>query len=96
MHFLVLYIQSTIIVYFQVKQEERNKRNDLYVLANSYSGRLKAIKPSLMPETDFHIVPKRPQMSKVVNGTADSVTGGSEQKVSGETVENRGRVSNMG
>ena len=39
-----------------MKQEEKNGRNDLYVLANSYSGRLKSKKPTLLQENDFHIV----------------------------------------
>lgn len=45
-----------------------------------------------MPETDFHIVPKRPQAAKVVNGTAESVSG--DQKASGDSGESRSRVSN--
>lgn len=75
-----------------MKQEERNRRNDLYVLANSYSGRLKAIRPNLMPETEFHIVPKRPPVSKVVNGTAD--TAGGEQK-GGDITDTRGKVKKL-
>ncbi|XP_063849502.1 THO complex subunit 2-like isoform X3 [Scylla paramamosain] len=55
-----------------VKLQERNSRNDLYVLANSYSGRLKAIKPNLPQEPEFHIVPKRTPAAQKVNGTPDS------------------------
>ncbi|KAG7167870.1 THO complex subunit 2-like [Homarus americanus] len=75
----------------KVKVEERNRRNDLYVLANSYSGRLKAIKPNLMPETEFHIVPKRPQAAKAVNGTQENshATSGNESKSTGETAESK-------
>lgn len=71
--------------------EERNRRNDLYVLANSYSGRLKSAKTHLMPETEFHIVPKRPQAVKVVNGTTENTnaTSGGEAKATGEAVENK-------
>merc|ERR1711874_848711 len=54
----------------KVKTEEKNHRNDLYVLANSYSGRLKTIKASLMPETDFHNVPKKTTKAATTNGTA--------------------------
>ncbi|XP_076041102.1 THO complex subunit 2-like protein isoform X4 [Oratosquilla oratoria] len=43
----------------KVKQEERSNRNDLYVLANSYSGRLKAMKSVLILESEFHIVTKK-------------------------------------
>ncbi|XP_071535376.1 THO complex subunit 2 isoform X1 [Panulirus ornatus] len=75
----------------KVKMEERNRRNDLYVLANSYSGRLKSAKTHLMPETEFHIVPKRPQAAKAVNGTTENTnaTSGGESKPTGEVVENK-------
>jgi len=43
----------------KVKKEERNVRNDLYVLANSYSGRLRSKKSALLQEKDFHQV-RRP------------------------------------
>ncbi|XP_042869618.1 THO complex subunit 2-like [Penaeus japonicus] len=81
----------------KVKNEERNRRNDLYVLANSYSGRLKAAKPNLMPETDFHIVPKRPQASKVVNGASEksSSTTTNDVKSSGEVVEHNEKIVKM-
>lgn len=45
------------------------------MLANSYSGRLKAIKPNLPQEPEFHIVSKRHHTPKVVNGTPNSVPG---------------------
>ncbi|XP_064083683.1 THO complex subunit 2-like isoform X2 [Macrobrachium nipponense] len=76
----------------KVKNQEKNRRNDLYVLANSYSGRLKAAKSTLMPETDFHIVPKRtPPANKVVNGTtekAQAATNKGDGKTGGEVTEN--------
>lgn len=82
----------------QVKNEERNRRNDLYVLANSYSGRLKGAKPNLMPETDFHIVPKRPQAAKVVNGASEksSSTAANDVKSSGEVVEQNEKIVKVG
>lgn len=81
----------------KVKNEERNRRNDLYVLANSYSGRLKGAKPNLMPETDFHIVPKRPQAAKVVNGASEksSSTAANDVKSSGEMVEQNEKIVKM-
>ncbi|XP_068227072.1 THO complex subunit 2 isoform X2 [Palaemon carinicauda] len=74
----------------RVKNQEKSRRNDLYVLANSYSGRLKAAKSTLMPETDFHIVPKRtPPTSKVVNGTTEKAQAASKDgKAVGEVTEN--------
>ncbi|GAB6023947.1 THO complex subunit 2 [Chamberlinius hualienensis] len=37
-----------------VKNEEKEKRPDLYVLAIVYSGQLKSKKPSMIPEHEFH------------------------------------------
>ncbi|XP_063606637.1 THO complex subunit 2-like [Penaeus indicus] len=81
----------------KVKNEERNRRNDLYVLANSYSGRLKGAKPNLMPETDFHIVPKRPQAAKVVNGASEksSSSATNDVKSSGEVGDQNEKIVKM-
>lgn len=70
----------------KVKTEEKNRRNDLYVLANSYSGRLKTMKSSLMPETDFHNVPKKQSTKATSNGTAKS----KEAKDSKDGVDSKG------
>ena len=55
----------------QVKRDEKNNRNDLHVLANSYSGRLRAKKCKLLQEKDFHQV-RKPEEKKppppVTNG----------------------------
>lgn len=40
----------------RVKEEERNHRQDLYTLAISYIGQLKAKSPHMIREGDFHIV----------------------------------------
>lgn len=40
----------------KVKDEERGNRQDLHVLATSYSGQLKARSASMMKEADFHQV----------------------------------------
>lgn len=58
----------------KVVEEERNKRQDLFVLASSYSGQLKNKSSDMMKEADFHQVSDKPSKntqdsSKVVNGT---------------------------
>ncbi|XP_058804081.1 THO complex subunit 2 isoform X2 [Phymastichus coffea] len=40
----------------KVRDEERNKRQDLHVLATSYCGQLKARAPHMIRESDFHQV----------------------------------------
>lgn len=64
----------------KVKDEERNKRQDLFVLASSYLAILKGKASQFMKESDFHQVQqdraqkeKEPAESKAVNG--DSKTG---------------------
>jgi THO complex subunit 2 len=41
---------------FQVREEEKNQRQDLFILATSYSGQLKAKSASMIRENDFHQV----------------------------------------
>lgn len=43
-------------MYFQVREEEKNQRQDLFTLATSYSGQLKAKSASMIRENDFHQV----------------------------------------
>lgn len=40
----------------KVREEERGQRQDLHVLATSYSGQLKAKTPNMIREADFHHV----------------------------------------
>lgn len=40
----------------KIKEDEKNKRQDLYILATSYSGQLKARASFIMREADFHSV----------------------------------------
>ena len=40
----------------KVREEERGQRQDLHVLATSYSGQLKAKTPNMIRESDFHHV----------------------------------------
>ncbi|XP_077518841.1 THO complex subunit 2-like protein isoform X3 [Amblyomma americanum] len=39
----------------KIRQEEKDKRPDLFVLATGYSGQLKNKKPDLIPEHEFHV-----------------------------------------
>lgn len=57
----------------QVKKDEKNNRNDLYVLANSYSGRLRAKKPKLLSEKDFHQVRKQEEKKAAAQPTSNGV-----------------------
>jgi THO complex subunit 2 len=58
----------------KVKEEEKNQRQDLFVLASSYIAILKSKAKELMKESDFHQVAdrvqkeKEPQEVKVING----------------------------
>lgn len=58
----------------KVKEDEKNQRQDLFVLASSYSGQLKAKISSMMRESDFHQVADKPAKdaaeSKSLNGDA--------------------------
>lgn len=44
----------------KVCEEERNQRKDLYLLATSYIGRLKARSNDMIREADFHQVADKP------------------------------------
>ena len=57
----------------KVIEEEKNQRQDLFVLATSYIGQLKSKAVDMMKEADFHQVSDKPvkntqETSKVVNG----------------------------
>lgn len=57
----------------KVIEEEKNQRQDLFVLATSYIGQLKSKSVDMMKEADFHQVSDKPvkssqENSKVVNG----------------------------
>ncbi|XP_038107405.1 THO complex subunit 2 isoform X2 [Culex quinquefasciatus] len=57
----------------KVREDEKNKRQDLFVLASSYIGQLKAKSGQMMRESDFHQVAEKPvkvesQDSKAMNG----------------------------
>eukprot|EP00095_Tigriopus_kingsejongensis_P004528 maker-scaffold532_size145644-snap-gene-0.42 protein:Tk04528 transcript:maker-scaffold532_size145644-snap-gene-0.42-mRNA-1 annotation:"tho complex subunit 2" len=52
----------------KVIAEEKDKRMDLCIMARSYQGQLKAKRPQMMQERDFHI----PKESKGGSGTVDN------------------------
>lgn len=78
-HFPLLQKLSQIIEKYveRVIEEEKNKRQDLFVLASSYIGQLKTRSNDMMKEADFHQISDKPAKSsqdnvKAVNGNASS------------------------
>ncbi|CAD7086049.1 unnamed protein product [Hermetia illucens] len=57
----------------KVREEEKNHRPDLFVLASSYIGQLKTKSPQMIKESDFHQVSEKPSKDAVDN---KSVTNG--------------------
>lgn len=61
----------------KVIEEEKNQRQDLFVLATSYIGQLKSKAVDMMKEADFHQVSDKPknsqENSKVVNGNGTNL-----------------------
>lgn len=60
-----------------VIEEEKNQRQDLFVLATSYIGQLKSKAVDMIKEADFHQMSDKPVKSsqetvKVVNGNGPS------------------------
>jgi len=62
----------------KVCEQEKDQRKDLYIIATSYKGQLKAKKPGLMKENDFHLVKAKPGTATVTNGTNSTNTSTSE------------------
>lgn len=58
----------------KVRDEEKNKREDLHVLASSYLGILKQKHGQLIAEGDFHQVSEKAADHKSVNGSAKIAT----------------------
>jgi THO complex subunit 2 len=52
----------------RVRDEEKNKREDLNALANSYLSVLKQKEKNLINECDFHQVNEKASEGKVING----------------------------
>ncbi|XP_064608579.1 THO complex subunit 2-like isoform X2 [Liolophura sinensis] len=57
----------------RLRQEEKEKRPDIYALAMGYSGQLKAKKSSWVPENEFHLKEKdQKNQAKAANAKADA------------------------
>lgn len=54
----------------RVREEEKNKRPDLFVIASSYIGQLKTKANQMIKETDFHQVPERSMKGSTTGGGA--------------------------
>lgn len=54
----------------KVREEEKNKRPDLFVIASSYIGQLKTKAAQMIKESDFHQVTERPQRDAQLNNVA--------------------------
>lgn len=53
-------ICEIFLCFVQVREEERNQRQDLFVLASSYIGQLKSKSNDMIREVDFHQVADKP------------------------------------
>lgn len=54
----------------KVREEEKNKRPDLFVIASSYIGQLKTKAAQMIKESDFHQVSERPLRVETGNAAA--------------------------
>ncbi|XP_047355707.1 THO complex subunit 2 isoform X2 [Vespa velutina] len=66
----------------KVKEEERGQRQDLHILATSYSGQLKARTPCMIRESDFHHVGDKAGKTQDASNTdtVDKVSNGITSK----------------
>ncbi|XP_053328983.1 THO complex subunit 2 [Spea bombifrons] len=64
----------------KIRQEEKDKRPDLYALAMGYSGQLKSRKPFMVPENEFHH--KDPPARSTVPPTVQNGPGTASQSAS--------------
>lgn len=78
-----LYIEKYFVpffnltLFFQVREEEKTQRRDLFALASCYLAQLKAKSDQMIREPDFHHVPEKPVKETVTevkdtNGDAKS------------------------
>ncbi|XP_068150279.1 THO complex subunit 2 [Drosophila tropicalis] len=58
----------------KVREEEKTKRPDLYVIASSYIGQLKLKTSNMIKESDFHQVAERPAKEGATGGAATNGT----------------------
>ncbi|XP_043266760.1 THO complex subunit 2 isoform X2 [Venturia canescens] len=100
-HFPVLSKLSSILErkVEKVREEERGQRQDLHVLATSYSGQLKARAPNMIRESDFHHVGEKTgkiqentnndSNDKVSNGVVPKEVSNGEAKAEKDSKEQR-------
>lgn len=67
----------------KVRDEERNKRQDLNVLATSYCGQLKARSSQMIRESDFHLVSDKDKVSKAPSEPTGNETTNIEKVTNG-------------
>ncbi|XP_075153160.1 THO complex subunit 2-like protein [Haematobia irritans] len=60
----------------KVREEEKNKRPDLFVIASSYIGQLKTKAAQMIKESDFHQVTERPVRVEATTGTSITAAAG--------------------
>lgn len=88
---VVDFLLGTSIFLLQLRQEEKNNRPDLYILATSYYGQLRANIPSLIRESDFHVMqPKKEVKKDAADGKEEEKK--VEKKESKEKTERRGET----
>uniref|UniRef100_A0A182R0W0 THO complex subunit 2 n=1 Tax=Anopheles farauti TaxID=69004 RepID=A0A182R0W0_9DIPT len=80
-HFPVLAKLSQIIEkkVEKVREEEKNQRQDLFVLASSYIGQLKAKSGQMMLESDFHQVPEKTFKTAATSATVSTSANDQQQ-----------------
>uniref|UniRef100_A0A182PCL3 THO complex subunit 2 n=1 Tax=Anopheles epiroticus TaxID=199890 RepID=A0A182PCL3_9DIPT len=64
----------------KVREEEKNQRQDLFVLASSYIGQLKAKSGQMMLESDFHQVPEKAFKTAAATTAASTTTAATDQQ----------------
>jgi len=57
-----------------VRTEQKDKRQDLFAMAYSYSGQLKNKKSVMIPESEFHVVTKRPAVKPAATAAVSNPT----------------------
>ena len=65
----------------KVREEEKNKRPDLFVIASSYIGQLKTKAAQMIKESDFHQVTERPQRDIQLNNASAAAAAGTGTNV---------------
>ncbi|KAK7790717.1 hypothetical protein R5R35_007956 [Gryllus longicercus] len=82
----------------KVREEEKNKRQDLFILATSYSGQLKAKSATMIRENDFHQVGDKASMSQEITvkqepNPSPAIVPTSTKQVNGEIKPEKERSS---